>query len=346
MHEPTLRSGPSAASAPPTVLVMMDPGVRRVALPAELLARLRGLATTVEADGLPAADVLGRADLLLTGWGCPRIDARVLESAPRLQAIVHAAGSVKQLVAREAWERGIVVSSAAIANAEPVAAYTLSMIHLAAKRAFRLAASYRRGTHQNLTTDPRLGIRGRTIGIVGASRIGRLVLRGLVGFGGLVSFDGRVLLSDPYLAEEQAAELGAELVDLDELLARSDIVSLHAPLLPRTRHLLDRRRLDLLRPGAVLINTARGGLIDQDALLEVCRTGRIDAVLDVTDPEPLPPAHPLLGLDNVLVTPHIAGAMGSEVASLGAFAIDEIERFLHGRPLRGAVTADQLDTIA
>ncbi|MCF6476980.1 hydroxyacid dehydrogenase, partial [Nonomuraea sp. MG754425] len=120
----------------------------------------------------------------------------------------------------------------------------------------------------------------------------------------------RVLLSDPYAGEEEAARLGARTVPLDELCRAADLVTVHAPELPETRGLLDGRRLALLRDGAVLINTARGALIDTDALVRHCAAGRISAVLDVTDPEPLPAGHALLGLPNVLVTPHISGARG------------------------------------
>jgi phosphoglycerate dehydrogenase-like enzyme len=160
----------------------------------------------------------------------------------------------------------------------------------------------------------------------------------------------RLLVSDPTLDARAAAELlpagQVQLVELDDLLRRSDVVSLHAPSLPETHHLLDDRRLALLRHGAVLINTARGQLIDSEALLRHCVTGRIDAVLDVTDPEPLPAGHPLLALPNVTVTPHVAGAMGTEIRRLGEFAVAEIERLAADQPLHGRIRADQLALLA
>jgi phosphoglycerate dehydrogenase-like enzyme len=162
----------------------------------------------------------------------------------------------------------------------------------------------------------------------------------------LVGSGYRLLVSDPFLESAEAAHLGAELVELDDLLTRSDIVSLHAPLLPETRGLLDDRRLSLLPDGAVVINTARGALIETDALVRHCASGRIDAVLDVTDPEPLPAGHPLIGLPNVHLTPHIAGAMGSEIRALGEFAVAEVERLVTGEPLLGQVSAAELHHIA
>jgi phosphoglycerate dehydrogenase-like enzyme len=135
-------------------------------------------------------------------------------------------------------------------------------------------------------------------------------------------------------------------VELDELLAASDVVSLHAPSLPSTRHMLDARRLALLGDGATLINTARGALIDHDALVVELLTGRIDAVIDVTEPEVLPPDSPLYDLPNVVLTPHIAGALGVEIRRLGDSAVDEIERYAAGEPFAHPVTAADLERIA
>ena len=179
----------------------------------------------------------------------------------------------------------------------------------------------------------------------GASRIGRLLLP-------LLAEQGfRLLLADPTLRDADVAGLvpepaRVELVGLDDLLRRFHVVTVHAPELPQTRHLLDARRLALMPDGAVLVNTARGSLVDTAALTRECASGRLDAVLDVTDPEPLPAGHPLFALPNVLVTPHIAGAMGTEVGRLGEFAVAEVERYAAGLPLAGLVRADDLGRIA
>ncbi|MEU9996149.1 hydroxyacid dehydrogenase [Streptomyces sp. NPDC050848] len=323
----------------------MTPDVRRLALSEEVMARLRTLADVVELDAgdltAPhARPLLADSEILLSGWGCPVIDEQVLSAAPRLRAVVHAAGSVKHHLSPAVWRRGLTVSSAAGANAVPVADYTMSMIQLAAKRVFREARAYGTSGAVWPALDPSFGLRGRTVGVVGASRIGRLVLARLG------TLPVRLLVADPYLDPAEARALGAELRDLDDLLGASDIVTLHAPLLPETTELLGAPRLALLRDGAVLINTARGALVDTEALVPHCVSGRIDAVLDVTEPEPLPAGHPLIGLPNVLLTPHVAGAMGTEVERLGAFAVDEIERLVHDLPLLGEVTAEDLSRIA
>ncbi|QKW10682.1 hydroxyacid dehydrogenase [Streptomyces sp. NA04227] len=320
----------------------MDPEAAERVLPEDLRRRLASAVTLVPPDGsgaLPAPSVLAKTGILLTGWGCPPLTARVLAGAPRLAAVVHAAGSVKELVTEEVWQRGIVVSSAAAANAGPVADFTLAAITFAAKGALRTAARYAEGPPGFAA---RTGTDGCTVGVIGASRVGRRVLAGLrraeAGY--------RVLLADPYLRLEEAASLGVELVPLPELCRRSTVVSVHAPELPETRGLLDAGMLALIPDGGVVVNTARGSIVDTEALTRECATGRLDAYLDVTDPEPLPPGHPLLALPNVQITPHIAGAQGNEARRLGAFAAAEVERFLAGLPLHGAVRHEDLARLA
>ena len=287
-------------------------------------------------DDARAAELLAEADILVSGWGCPLIDARVLATAPRLRLIAHAAGTIRGLVTPAVFARGIAVTNAADANAVPVAEYTLAAILLANKRVLEFAQTYRRERrhiHPSHCAEPSVGNWQKTIGIVGASRIGRRVIELLK------PFDMIVLVCDPYLSAEEAAVLGAEKRELEALLTGSDVVSLHAPLLPETRHMLDARRLGLMRPGATLINTARGGLVDQDALIAELVSGRISAVLDVTDPDPLPADNVLYDLPNVLLTPHLAGAVGDERHRFGRLIAAEVQRFANGEPLRHAIDA-------
>lgn len=159
-------------------------------------------------------------------------------------------------------------------------------------------------------------------------------------------FDFEVLLHDPYVSEPEAAALGAQLVTLETLLSRSDIVSLHAPDLPETHRMLDAPRLALIRDGGVLINTSRGALIDQEALTQELIRGRLQAVLDVTTPEPLPPTDPLYDLPNVFLTPHIAGSLGNELSRLGHIVTEELERVATNSPLKHAVTQSDMTRVA
>jgi phosphoglycerate dehydrogenase-like enzyme len=314
----------------------------------EHYARLDALVDIVDRDPLEsfkderAEALLPQAEILVTGWGCPRIGSRVLDLAPDLRLVAHAAGTVRDLVTDSFWASGIPLISAADANAVPVAEFTVAAIVLANKRAFTLQRRYREAREYRLWDRevPAMGNRGKVVGVVGASRIGRRVVELLR------PFELDVVLSDPYVEDEEAAALGVRRLDLDELLETADVVSLHAPLLPETRHLLDATRLARLRDGAVLINTARGALVDTDALTYELVSGRIEAVIDVTDPEILPAESPLYDLPNVFLTPHIAGANGYEVARMADLAIDEIERFVRGEPLHFQVEATDLSRIA
>jgi phosphoglycerate dehydrogenase-like enzyme len=285
----------------------------------------------------------GTADteILVTGWGAPRLDVDTLSRWPKLRAVVHAAGSVKQLVTPAVWERGIRVSSAAGANAIPVAEYTLAMILLSAKDAVHSARRFA-ATQDMTLAAPRggIGAYGITVGVVGASRIGRRLLQLLQ------PFDIDVLLYDPSLDAAEAASLGARLVSLPDLLRRSRVVTIHAPELPETHHMIGERELALMPDGATLINTARGSLVDTDALVGEVARGRLQCVLDVTDPEPLPAGHPLFSLPGATLTPHIAGSLGNELRRLGAHAVAEVERFLRTGQFVDEVTAPDLARIA
>lgn len=301
--------------------------------PPQVLARLRESvdidpARVVRDFADPALrDALARTEVLVTGWGCPRLDATALDAVPGLRAVLHSAGSVKGFVTPEVWRRGIAVSSAAAANAVPVAEYTLAMILLAGKDVLGARDRLRTGrVFPGWEIVPGIGNHGRRVGVVGASRIGRRLLELLR------PFDLRPGLTDPYLDEASAAALGVPLLPLDELLRGSDIVTLHAPATPRTHHLIGRRELALMPDRAVLINTARGHLVDHRALTDELRAGRLTAVLDVTDPEPLPPDSPLYDLPNAFVTPHLAGSQGNEVARLGRTVAEEAARFVAGEP--------------
>ncbi|KPI33718.1 Phosphoglycerate dehydrogenase [Actinobacteria bacterium OV450] len=333
----------------PVTVLAMSPGTRAAVLSGRMLPELLRVAD-VDPDLLltgfrhdePDEPGLGRrlaqAEVLFTGWGCPPLDAEALERMPQLRAVVHAAGSVKHHVTEACWERGLLVSSAAAANAVPVAEYTLAAILFTNKRVLESAHAYRaaRAPIDLLRRYPAVGNHHRTVGIVGASLIGRRVMELLR------PFDLRVLVHDPYADPGELAALGAEACALDELLRRSDVVSLHAPALPQTRHLLDAARLALMPDGATLVNTARGSLVDTVALTEELVAGRLHAVLDHTEPEVLPAGSPLYDLPNVLLTPHVAGSLGGELDRLVATAVEELERYALGLGFRHGVDRGRL----
>jgi phosphoglycerate dehydrogenase-like enzyme len=312
----------------------MHPRLVRHLIDGHTLARLTSLAELDPAVVLDdfstpeARAALADTEIIVSSWGCPPIDETVLAAAPRLRAVLHAAGSVKHHITEACWERGIQVTSAAWANALPVAEYTVAAILLANKQLLRLSAEYRKGraAYDWQYHNPDIGNYRRSVGIIGASLIGRRVMELLR------PYDLDVLLHDPYVDANEAAALGARGVTLDELCLLSDTVSVHAPELPATRHLVSRRLLALMPDGATLVNTSRGSLVDQEALIAELVTGRLNAVLDVTTPDVLPANSPLYDLPNVLLTPHVAGSLGNELHRMAAAAADELACYTAGRP--------------
>ncbi len=334
-------------SKPRVALAMSSHAAAAVFTPRSVaaLAEVCDLAPLPVLDDLTtvrAKKVLAGTEVLVTGWGCPRLDADVLAAAPRLQAVVHAAGSVRGHVSDACWERGVEVSSAAAANALPVAEYTLAMILLHGKNVLARADDFRRTRERDnwLLTTQEVGNYRRTVGLLSASLIGRRVIELLR------PFDFEVLLHDPYVTEAEATELGVEWVELSELFARSDLLSVHTPLLPATRGLVSRELLGSMRPGATLINTSRGAVVDQEALTDVVRAGLVGAVLDVTDPEVLPATHPLWDCPNALITPHLAGSQGNEWERLADTAVGEVARWAAGDGFAHPVRRERLAFLA
>ena len=328
-----------------TATFAMRPGLADSLFGAAELERIRAVAdideTLVISDiGDVDPRVLADLDVVITGWGSPLLDGAALDALPRLRAIIHAGGTVKRHVARDAWERGILVTTAADANAYPVAEYTLAVMLQAGKDVPALAAGYAADPAFDAASRAGIGNYHRTVGILGASRVGRRVIE-LLG-----QFDFHILLYDPYLPNADPVLTRAGRVGLDDLFRLSSIISIHAPLLPETTGLVGRHQLELMSPGSVLINTARGAIVDHEALTHAVRTRGLRAVLDVTDPEPLPAGHPLRHLPGVILTPHVAGSLGNELRRLGEAATQEIELLAAGLPPRCPVGRQALLTTA
>ncbi|MEV0848117.1 hydroxyacid dehydrogenase [Streptomyces sp. NPDC049954] len=289
-----------------------------------------------------ARELLGEADVLVTGWGTAMVDAAVLDAAPRLKAVVHTAGSVKAFASPDCYERGVAISSQASALAGPVAEYTLAMILLAAKGAFRAERIYRsrRAAFHTQSELASYGVHGTRIGIIGASMVGRKVIELLR------PFHLEVVVADPTIDDAAAHSLGVRRIGLDELMATCPVVSLHAPILEDTIGMITASHLRSLPDGATFINTARGVLVDQAALVAELETGRIEGILDVTHPEVNEPGSPLWQLPNLVLTPHIAGPLGTELELLSSAAVDEIDRVLSGRSLHRAVEPSRYHALA
>ncbi|GAB2499646.1 hydroxyacid dehydrogenase [Promicromonospora xylanilytica] len=311
------------------------------------LARLGDPVRVTAYDTPEAKERLADVEVLLTSWGAPRVTPEVLDLAPNLRAVLHCAGTVRPLVSDAVWDRGLLVTNAVAENALPVAEFTVAAIFMAGKKAPFLAslARTRRDDWSYLGEQAVLSNRDRVIGIVGFSRTGRQVVARLT-VPGSGPETREILVADPFADAADVAAAGARLVPLDELLAASDIVSLHAPELPSTRKLIGARELALMPDGATLINTARGAVVDTAALEHECAGGRIYAMLDVTEPEPLPASSVLYDLPNVMITPHIAGSLGTETRRMTAAALDELERYTRGDAPRSAVTRADMEFVA
>jgi phosphoglycerate dehydrogenase-like enzyme len=286
--------------------------------------------------------LLGDVHGLITGWGTQRLTQPMLADAPRLKLIAHSAGSVKTLLDDAAYDRGIRVTTAAAANAISVAQYTVAMMVSMLKQIPWIGPAYARGDQEELRRR-RAAIRelmDMPVGIVAASRVGREVIAILRTYPRLT-----IKCYDPYLTPDQAAELGVELCSLQDV-CRCDVVSIHAPNIPETHRMFGARTLALLPDHAVLINTARGALIDEDALVNELKRRPLYACLDVTDPEPPRPDSPLRTAPNLILTPHVAGAIQQACKDMGCLAIDEVIRFFNGEKLRHEVTREMLPTQA
>lgn len=231
-----------------------------------------------------------------------RITAEALSRAKRLKVIGRAGVGVDNIDVAAATERGIAVLNAPSGNTISAAELTFALLLAAVRRVPAADRSMRAGEWDRKSFNG-IELYGKTLGLIGAGRIGGEVARRARAFG------MRVIAYDPYINEERARALDLELLPLDEVLGRADIVSLHVPLTETTAGLIGKRELALLRPGAFLVNAARGGVVDEQALYEALVEGRLaGAALDVYEQEPLPPDHPLRKLDNVVLTPHLGAA--------------------------------------
>lgn len=250
-----------------------------------------------------------------------RVDADLLDAVPSLRAVAVYAVGTDNVDAAAAARRAVAVGNTPGVLTEATADLALALLLAAARRLPEAERAVREGGWRTWEPASWLGLElhGATLGIVGAGRIGQAVARRATGFG------MEVLTHRP--------------TPLDELLERSDVVSLHVPLTDATRGLIDAAALERMKPTAILVNTARGGIVDQDALATALHAGTIGAAaLDVTDPEPLPADHPLLDAPNLIVLPHVGSATDATRARMADMAVDNLLAALAGDPMPHAIT--------
>ncbi|MBI2512103.1 MAG: hydroxyacid dehydrogenase [Opitutae bacterium] len=327
------------------VALLLSPDALAAAYGAPVFARLRERAgeplVVAPADAWRAhADALRDTEVIFSGWGAPRMDEEFLRAVPKLRAVFYAGGSVRYFVTDALWRRGVRLTTAQAINAIPVAEFTAAAIVLGLKRVWHYARVTRE-TRDFPTERPMPAAFGTVVGLVSYGTIARLVRERLR------TLEVEVVVYDPLLRAEDARREGMRKVELDELFAISDAVSVHTPQLPETLGLIRGAHLERMRSGTFFLNTARGAIVNEPEMIDVLRRRPdLQAFLDVTAPEPPAADSPLYTLPNVVLTPHIAGSVGSECLRMGHAMIDEFERLRAGKPLRWEITAARAELIA
>ena len=285
--------------------------------------------------------VLRAADALVTTWDSPRFGADALRHAPRVRIVGHCGGEVKGRFARSLFDR-IAITNAPGPMARYVAELAAALLLYQARNVDAHRQALRRASNRVYAQIHRDGLGdetlvGRTVGILGFGRIGRALAALLRPLG------ARLLVHDPYVAAASLRRLGATPASWPQLLDGSRHLVIAAALTEETRGLLDRRALARLPDGAIVVNVARGAIVDLDALTDEVRRGRLRCALDVTDPEPLPPRHPLRRLRGAILTPHVGSGQREVRAAMADIVLDDLERFFAGRRPRHRVSTDMLE---
>ncbi|MFD2115153.1 hydroxyacid dehydrogenase [Paenibacillus yanchengensis] len=277
------------------------------------------------------AEKLADVHTTITSWNSIPLSDSILAAANKLQLVAHMAGSVKPILpSSKVYEQGVTVLNSNYAIAVSVSESVLALILALGHKI--IPTQKLMSTHMLWKTSAidieSYELRGRTVGLIGLGMVAQEVIKLLQ------PFDINIVGYDPFFPKEVANELNITLLPLHDVLSQAHIISLHAPQIPETYHMIGNKELALLRDQAILINTARGNLIDQCALTEHLRSKRFYAGLDVFEVEPLPLDSELRFMENVIVRPHLAGVNPNSRLRIGAMMVDEMERFYNGEPLK------------
>lgn len=308
------------------------------------LNKLRSMGEVVINEGDASVEsvkkAIAGADIAITSWGNTTLTKEILDECPNLKLVVHAAGTVKPIVSDELWERGIRVTGSPKPLGQGVAETALGLTISASKNFYNLNTNLHNGGWAEGKENIR-ELYELTVGVVSSGWVGRHYIKLLQ------NFDVDVLLYDPYVTDEKAAEMGCKKADFETLLKECDIISIHAPSIPATNNLFNAETLKLMKKDAVLINTARGSIVDEAALYEHMKAGNLKyACLDVFNPEPPATDNPLRTLPNVILTPHLAGLAQNGRRRIGMHAAEEIEHFINGEKMECEVLKEMLETMA
>lgn len=280
------------------------------------------------------------ANVIITSWESPQISKDILDKCPDLKGVIHAAGSVKPVVSDELIARKIRITGSAAAIGEGVAETALGFAISACKGFYPLKEDTKnRLWDENIYTVVK-DFYDINIGVISGGFVGRHMVKLLK------NFHVNIFMYDPILSEKEIRDIGAEKVDLDQLMSICDVVTVHAPSIPATDNMINKNNLSLMKDGAVLINTARGTIINEQDLIDELEKGRIFACIDVTNPEPPELDNKLRTLSNVVLTPHIAGTVTNGLKRIALHVCEELERLMNGEKMRTEVELDALSKMA
>ena len=293
-------------------------------------------------DRAYALDFVKGSDIIITSWGTPAIDKEIIDLCPDLKGVFHAAGTIKPIMSDELLaRRDIRLTASAIAIGEGVAESALAFAISACKGAFTMPRHTRAGEWNAHNADEVIDFYDIKVGIISAGFVGRHMIKLLH------NFHVDVLVYDPTLTKEQIAELGAEKRELNELLAESDVISIHSPDIPQTRHIINKDNIGLLKDRVVIVNTARGTIFDEPYLIERLKEKKgMFACIDITEVEPPAADNELRFLDNVNLTPHLAGTANNGRRRIALHICEETDRFFAGEKMRTEVDRDMLSKMA
>ena len=278
--------------------------------------------------------------VIVTSWDSPQIDKQILDACPNLKGVIHGAGSIKPILSDEFIKRKIRITNSAVAIGEGVAESALGFAISASKGFYTLSDDTKRGLWQENIKQKVKDFYDITVGVISGGYVGSHMVKLLK------NFHVDVLMYDPILTSEKISNIGAKKVELNELMSLSDVISIHAPGIPATENMINASNLSLMKDGAILINTARGTIINEHDLIAELKKGRIFACLDVTYPEPPSKDNELRTLPNVVLTPHIAGLATNGKLRIGSHVCDEIENYNSNAPLYCEVKKEMLSKMA
>lgn len=316
------------------ILVAQPAGItRNTFIPPEVAKKLESLGqVTWNSSEEPFSDEelierIKNTDVCITGWGSRRFDENILKDSERLSLIVHTGGSVATFVSEYLYEKGIKVISGNWIYAESVAEGVIAYI-LCSLRELPFYSNEVQAGRWRTDQFFNEGLLDQSIGLVGFGMVAKYLVKMLA------PFRVRIKVHDPYIKDEVCLEYGVERSTLEDIFSTSKIISIHAPRTPDTYHMIGSRLLKMIPDGALLVNTARGSLIDEQALAEELQKKRFKAVLDVFEVEPLPSDSKLTGLPNVILIPHMAGPTMDRRKFVTSALIEEIENFFSGKGLK------------